>query len=92
MRQPLEMAERIQVGQLGEVVRREDQGLEVWQAIRQRGLDAVDPVARQQEAAQPRGEGEVGQGGDVIVGEVDGVGLVLEDGEGGIGFSCGPFF
>lgn len=83
MRQPLEMAERIEIGQLGEVVGREDQGLEVGQAIGQSGLDAVGPVARQEEAAQPGGEGEVGQGGDVIVGQVDGVGLVLENGEGG---------
>ena len=46
MRQPLEMAERIQIGQLGEVVGREDQGLEIGQAVGQRGLDTVGPVAR----------------------------------------------
>lgn len=82
MRQSREMAERIEVGQLGEVVGREDQGLEVGQGGGQAGLDAVGPVARQEEAAQPGAEGEVAEGGDVIVGEVDGVGLVLEMGEG----------
>ena len=86
MRQPREMAERVEIGQLGEVVGREDQGLEIGQRVGEGRLDAVGPVARQQEAAQSRGEGEVGEGGDVIIGEVDGVGLVLENGEGGVWF------
>lgn len=39
-------------------------------------MDAGDAVAREEEGVQARGEGEVGEGGDVVVGEVDGV-LVL---------------
>ena len=39
-------------------------------------MDAGDAVAREEEGVQAWGEGEVGEGGDVVVGEVDGV-LVL---------------
>ena len=40
-------------------------------------MDAVDPVAREQEGAESGGEREVREGGYVVVGEVDGV-LVLQ--------------
>ena len=39
-------------------------------------MDTADAVAGEEEGLQARGEGEVGEGGDVVVGEVDGV-LVL---------------
>ena len=40
-------------------------------------MDAVEPVAGEEERAESGGEGEVGEGGYVVVGEVDGV-LVLQ--------------
>jgi len=76
MRQPSEMLERVQVCQLGQVVLRQDQACEVRYRVRERGLDAGDAVAREEEGVQAWGEGEVGEGGDVVVCEVDGI-LVL---------------
>ena len=76
MRQLRERAQRIQIRQLGEVVRRQDQGGEVRDRLGQRGLDARDAVAGEQEGAQARREREVGELRDVVVGEVDGI-LVL---------------
>ena len=40
-------------------------------------MDAVDSVAREQEGVQARGEGEVGEDADVVVGEVDGILILL---------------
>lgn len=71
------MPQRIQIRELGEVVGGEDQGCQVWQRGCEGGLDGVEPVAREEEGAEAWGEGEVGEGGDVVVGEVDGV-LVLQ--------------
>ena len=76
MRQPREMPQRVQIGELGEVVGGQGQGGQVGEGGRERGLDAVESVAGEEEDAEARGEGEVGEGGDVVVGEVDGV-LVL---------------
>lgn len=76
MRESGEMPQRVQIRELGEVVGCEDQGCQVGQGGREGGLDGVEPVAREEEGAEARGEGEVGEGGDVVVGEVDGV-LVL---------------
>ena len=71
-----EGAQRIQIRQLGEVVRRQDQGGEVGDRLGQRGLDACDAVAGEQEGTQARREREVGELHNVVVGEVDGI-LVL---------------
>lgn len=38
-------------------------------------------VSRQQQRLQPRGKGEVAEGSDVVIGEVDGFELVLGDAE-----------
>ena len=76
MRQLREGAQGIQIGQLGEVIRREDEGGEVGDRLGERGLNARDPIAGEQEGAQARREREVGELGDVVVGEVDGI-LVL---------------
>ena len=45
------MPQRVQIRQLGEVVGGEDQSGEVGQRGREGGLDAVDPVPREQEGA-----------------------------------------
>lgn len=79
MGQLREAGQGIEVSQLGEVVRREDEGGEVRDRLGERGRDARDAVAGEQEGAQARREREVGELGDVIVGEVDGI-LVLFDG------------
>lgn len=50
MRQFREMPQRIQISEFGEVVGREDQGGEVGYRGRERRLDAVDSVAREEEA------------------------------------------
>ena len=76
MRQFGKQAQDVQIRQLGEVVLREDQRGQVRYRGCERGLDAVDAVAGQEEGVQARREGEVGEGADVVVGEVDCV-LVL---------------
>lgn len=76
MRQLLETAQGIEIGELGEIIRREDEGREVGYGSGERGLDAGDAVAGEQEGAQARREREVGELRDVVVGEVDGI-LVL---------------
>ena len=70
------MLERIQIRELGQAVLRQDQACEVRYRGRERGLDAGDAVAREEEGVQAWGEGEVGEGRDVVVCEVDGI-LVL---------------
>ncbi|KAI4143271.1 MAG: hypothetical protein LQ340_007058, partial [Diploschistes diacapsis] len=70
-------AEGVEVRQLGEVVLGEDEGGEVREVGGEGGLDGGQPVAGEEEGLEARREGEVGEGEDVIVGEVDGVlGLV----------------
>lgn len=71
MRKLSETAQRIQIRQLGEVVGRQDQRREVRDRLGERGLDARDAVAGEQEGAQALREREVGKLGDVVVGEVD---------------------
>jgi len=71
-----ESAQQIQIRQLGEVVGRQDQRREIRDRLGERGLDARDAVAGEQEGAQARREREVGELCDVVVGEVDGI-LVL---------------
>lgn len=51
MRESREPPQRVQVRELGEVVGRQDQGGQVGQRVGERGLDAVDPVPRQEERA-----------------------------------------
>lgn len=71
VREVLEAAERVQVGQLLHAVAREHERAEVGYALTQRGLDRGDAVPGREEGAQARREGEVGEGGYVVVGEVD---------------------
>lgn len=77
MCEPREIPQRVQIGEFGQIVGRQDQGCQVGQRGREGGLYAVDAVAREEEGPEARGEGKVGEGGDVVVGEVDGV-LVLQ--------------
>ena len=72
------MPQHVQIGEFGEVVGCEDQGCEVRDGGREGGLDGGDSVAGEEEGAEARGEGEVDEGGDVVVGEVDGI-LVLQN-------------
>ena len=76
MRKLGEVAQRIQIRELGEIVLRQDQAEEVGERVREGGLDACDAVAREEERVEPRRQGEVGQRRDIVVGEVDRI-LVL---------------
>lgn len=76
VRQLRERAQRVQVRQLRHLVLGQNERGQVGDRAREGRRDAGDAVAGQQQRLQPRAEGEVGDGGDVIVGEVDGV-LVL---------------
>ena len=52
---------------------RQDQRVQIRQAVSEIWLDVPHPVSRQQQHAQPRRQGEVGDGCDVVVGEIDGI-------------------
>ena len=60
MCQALEIPQRVQICQLGEVVGGEDQGLEIRYRVREGGLYAVDSVAGEKEDAESGRKGEVG--------------------------------
>lgn len=49
----------------------EDQSSQVRYRIRERRLYAADSIAGEEEGMQARGKGEVGEGTDVVVCEVD---------------------
>ena len=51
----------------------EDDSGEVWDRLCQCGLDVCDAVACAEEGLEAGGEGEVGEVGDVVVCEVDGI-------------------
>ena len=78
MRQFREMPQGIEIGEFGEVVGREDEGGEIGYRSREGGLDTIDSVAREEEGAQAGRKREVGEDGDVVIGEVDGI-LILQD-------------
>lgn len=71
--QPREPAQHVHVGQLGQLVGREHQVRQVRDRAGERRRDGRDAVARQQQRPDPRGQGEVAEELDVIVGQVDGV-------------------
>lgn len=73
VRQPRELAQHVQVRQLGQAIRGEHQVCQVGDGVRQGGLDGRDAVARQQERMYPRRQREVAEDLDVIVGKVYGV-------------------
>lgn len=78
VRQPRELAQDVNIGELGNVVRRQDEIREVRHGRGERRLNDGDAVPRKEECRDPRREGEVTQDLDIVVGEVDGiVGLAL---------------
>ena len=79
MRQFREPPQRIQIRQLAQLVLRQDEGVQVRDGLGQRRLDAGDAVARAEQRLQARAQREVGEVGDVVVGQVDAV-LVLPGG------------
>lgn len=73
MRQPPKPPQHVQVRQLRQLVRREHQVPQPRHRGGQAGLDRRNTVAREEEGADARGEGEVAEDLDVVVGEVEGV-------------------
>lgn len=67
MCQSRESTQRIQIRELLHSVAGHDESCEVGYAAREGGLDSGDAVAREEEGAQTGGEGEVGEGGNVVV-------------------------
>lgn len=61
----------LQVSQLSDLILRQDEGSQVGDLLGQRGLYGGDAVAGQQQRVQARGEREVCDDGDVVIGEVD---------------------
>ena len=76
MRQLRKLSQNIQIRQFRKVILREYQGREVGDRIGEGGLYAIHAVARKEQGVEARGQREVGEGGDVVVRQVDGV-LVL---------------
>lgn len=70
VRQAGEAGQHVEVGQLGNVVGREDQVGQVGHCRWEAGLDAGDAVAREEQRRDARREGEVAQDLDVVIGEV----------------------
>lgn len=73
VRQPRELAQHLQIRQLGQAVRREHQVRQVGDRSRERRLDARDTVPRQQKGRYPGRQGEVPQGLNIVIGKVDGI-------------------
>lgn len=47
--------------------------MQIREVVGEIGLDLAHPVPREQESLQPWRERKVGEGGNVVVGEVDGI-------------------
>lgn len=71
VRQPGHLGQNIQVRQLRDIVRRENQVSQVWDGLRNRRLDISDPISRQQQRSYAWRQGKVAQNLDIIIGEVD---------------------
>lgn len=76
MRQPGAVPQCIQICQFDKVVRGQDQGFQIRDRVYERRLDAINPITRQEQGMQSRGQREVGKGADIVVCEIDGI-LVL---------------
>lgn len=68
MRQPRKPPEHIQIRQLRNLIRRQHQIPQPRHGRRQAGLDRGDAVAREEERADARGQREVAEDLDVVVG------------------------
>lgn len=73
MRQPRKAAQDIQICQFSQAIRREHEVPKVRDLRRQAGLNESNAIAREQEGADARREGEVSEDLDVVVGEVKGI-------------------
>jgi hypothetical protein len=71
MRQLAQIPQRIQIRQLSHIIRRQNKRRQAGQRRGQRRLDMLDAVARKEQGLETRKEGEVPEGRDVVVGEVD---------------------
>lgn len=71
-----QVPQRIQVRQLSHIIRRQNKCRQTRQRRSQRGLNMLDPVAREEEGMEARKEGEVREGRNIVIGEVDRI-LVL---------------
>jgi len=79
VRQTGELGQHVEVRQLGNIVGRQHQVLQVGDGLGQAHLDAGDAVSRQQQRLDARRQREVAQHLDVVVCEVDGI-VGLRDG------------
>lgn len=71
MNQRMTPTEALEIAQLFNPVRREDQRGEIRCLLGDAPVDGLDAVSGAEQGVQARGEGEAGQGGDVVVGEID---------------------
>ena len=67
MRQLGQIPKRVQIRQLVHVIRRQHQRAQIRHRGRYRRLDLLDSVTREEEGAEAREEGEVSEGGDIVV-------------------------
>lgn len=71
MREPREVSQRIQIRQLGKIIGGQNKRRKIRYRSREVGLYAIDSIPCEEQGVQARGEGEVREGGDVVVCEVD---------------------
>lgn len=71
------MLQRVEIRQLGHVIRRQHQGRQVRYGRRQVRRDMIDAVARKQQGSQAGEIREIRQRRDVVIREVDGI-LILQ--------------
>ena len=76
MSQACQVSEGVQVRQFGHIVCCEDQRRQVGDCGSYRGLNMFHPIARKMEGVKTRKEGEIPQGGDIVIRKVDRI-LVL---------------
>lgn len=70
-RQLLETSEHLQIRQLGHIVLRQDQGAQRRHALDNIRLNPLNPIPCAQKRLQSRALREVGEEGDVVVGEIN---------------------
>jgi hypothetical protein len=71
MRQPREVPERIQIRQLGDVILRQNKCRQSRYRSSDSRLNLSDAIPREKKHAETREEGEIREGGDIVVCEVD---------------------
>jgi hypothetical protein len=71
MHQPSTPPQRLQIPQLRHIIPRQHQRLQIRQRLRDIRRDVPYSIPRQQQRRQSWREREVGERGDVVVGEVD---------------------